>query len=238
MLYGFLLDRASLSYAQGEKWRTEQGDPFVIFTIEEIRKRLRCGKNKAVTLLQQLEEQDLIQRDRPKKDGPYHIVIKPFLTEARKSNLPTPQNQTCPLPEIKPVQVSKTNLNNTDINNTEINNTDKITLLEREVKTQIEYDYLISNYPKYQMDAIVDVMVQTLAAAGKTILVSGMHMDAALVKQLLRQATSLRIDYIFDHMDEMTTPVASPRAYYLARLCEPESVVDQFYETLHKAYSF
>ena len=81
-------------------------------------------------------------------------------------------------------------------------------------------------------------MVQTLAAAGKTILVSGMHMEAALVKQLLRQATSLRIDYIFDHMDEMATPVASPRAYYLARLCEPESVVDQFYETLHKTYSF
>ena len=236
MLYGFLLDRASLSWAQGEKWRTEQGDPFVIFTIEEIRTRLRCGEKKASQLLKSLAEHHLITLSRPQKDGPYHIVVLPF--DRSKVRLPTRQNGNWAAVETAADHPSKLRLNKTEKNNTEINNTDKITLLEREVKTQIEYDYSISNYPKNQLDGIVDVMVQTLAAAGKTIPVSGMHMDAALVKQLLRQATSLRIDYIFDHMDEMATPVASPRAYYLARLCEPESVVDQFYETLHKPYSF
>jgi len=87
-LYGFLLDRASLSWASGENWRTPEGDPFVIFTIEEICQRLCCSKPKAIKLLSSLQEYNLIQRSRPKKDGPYHIVVKPFGNRVTNFDLP------------------------------------------------------------------------------------------------------------------------------------------------------
>ena len=230
LLYGFLLDRVSLSWRGGEKWRTPEGDPFVIFTLAEIQQRLTCGKGKAVELLKSLETHNLIRRDRPKKDGPYHIVVKPFREQVRKADLPKSENQTCAGLEIGPVQVRKPDLNNTERNNTEKNITDRITLLEREIKTQIEYDILLSEFPRQQLDSIVEVMVQVLSSPAKTITVGGLEMDAQLVKEHLRKVGPMRIQYVCHHQQDMTTPIYSHRAYYLARLFDPESAVDDFYE--------
>jgi hypothetical protein len=237
-LYGFLLDRASLSWAQGEKWRTPDGDPFVIFTLAEIQERLNCSKPKAIALLKALESHHLIQRDRPKKDGPYHIVVKPFCQGVTKSDLPKSKSLTCPGSEFLPAQVKKVDLNNTDINNTDMNNTERITLLESEIKTHIQYDFLIANYPKNQVDAIVEVMEQVLTSPAKTITVGGVPMDAERVRGYLRKAEIMRIQYIFDHMEEQAGPINSYRAYFLARLCDPEGVVDAFYQNAHEHYAF
>ena len=40
----------------------------------------------------------------------------------------------------------------------------------------------------------------------------------------------MRIRYLFDHMKQNTYPIGSYRAYVLARLWEPEGMVDAFYE--------
>lgn len=206
----------------------------MIFTIEEIQQRLQCGKNKATAILKNLEDHKLIKRSRPKKDGPYHIVVRPFAVGASKSNLPKSQNQDCPVPEINPQQVSKQGLNNTDINKTDINKTEEITLWERKIKTQIEYDILLSEFPKNQLDAIVDVMLQAMTSTGRTIPVGGIPTDTPLVKAILQKVTAMKVQYVFHHMDEQDRPIQSYRAYFLARLCDPEWVVDAFYETLHK----
>ena len=234
VLYGFLLDRASLSYASGEKWRTPQGDPFVIFTINEIRERLCCGKNKAIRLLQKLEEGKLIERSRPKKDGPYHIVIRPFLCGAPKANLPKLQNETDPVPRMKPAQVSEENPNNTEKNHTEINKTERITLLEERIKSQIDYVYFASQCPKNQVDTLVDVIAQTLLSPAKTITVAGVPMDGDVVRGYLERAESQRVEYIFDHMEAQEQPIRSYRSYFLARLCDPEGAVDAFYTEQHR----
>ncbi len=55
LLYGFLLDRTSLSAANGETWTDESGDCFVYFPITEIMERFGCGHDKAAALLQELE---------------------------------------------------------------------------------------------------------------------------------------------------------------------------------------
>ena len=44
LLYGFLLDRVSLSWLNGEKWRTPEGEPFVIYTLAEIQQLRKVGK--------------------------------------------------------------------------------------------------------------------------------------------------------------------------------------------------
>ena len=233
LLYGFLLDRVSLSWTNGENWRTEDGDPFVIFTLAEIGERLHCSKPKAIALLNALEAHHLIRRDRPQKDGPYHIVVRSFHRQVTKSDLPRSENLTCPGQKCLPAQVKKFDLNNTDINNTEKNKTDRITQLEREITERIQYDFLIRDgYPGKQVDTILEVMIQVLTSTAKTITVSGIPMEAELVKAYLRRAEVMRIQYLFDHMDTLTEPIHSYRAYCLARLCDPESAVDQFYETL------
>ena len=238
LLYGFLLDRASLSRANGEKWLTPDGQVFVIFTVGQIRERLGCGKNKAIQLMQSLEAAKLIQRSRPKKDGPYHIVIHPFARGDAKANLPRFQNATCPGFKTEPAQVLKRDLNNTDINNTEINKTERITLLGEGIKSRIQYDYLITQCPKHLLDTLVDVILQTLLSPAKTISVAGVPMDADVVRDYAQRAEVMRVQYIFDHMDAQEQPIRSYRAYFLARLCDPEGAVDAFYEAQHELYDF
>lgn len=233
LLYGFLLDRASLSQTQGEKWRTPEGDPFAIFTLAEIQQRLNCADKKATRLLKALVDHKLIRLSRPKKDGPYHIIVLPF--GESKQRLDNRQNNDCTDVEMTGGQPSKQRLNNTDRNNTEKNNTDKITLLERDIQLHIDYEYLVTQYPRKQVDAIVEVMVQTLASQAKTITVNGVPLDAQVVHTYLRKAEVMRIQYIFDHMESQSTPIHAYRAYFLARLCDPEGVVDAFYDELHRS---
>lgn len=232
-MYGFLLDRASLSWASGEAWRDETGQPFVIFTLAEIQQRLTCADKKATRLLKALVDHKLIRLSRPKKDGPYHIVVLPF--GESKQRLNSRQNSDCTGVEMAGGQPSKQRLNNTDRNNTEKNHTDKITLLEREIQLHIDYDYLVTQYPRKQVDAIVEVMVQTLVSQSKTITVNGAPLDAQVVHTYLKQAEVMRIQYIFDHMESQSTPIHAYRAYFLARLCDPEGVVDAFYDELHRS---
>ena len=61
-LYGILLDRMSLSVKN--EWFDKKGRVFIIFTIEDVKKTLRCADNKATRLLRELEEFGLIERKR------------------------------------------------------------------------------------------------------------------------------------------------------------------------------
>lgn len=235
LLYGFLLDRACLSQANGDAWRTESGAPYVIFTLTEIRQRLNCGADKATTLLRKLEEYGLIRKDRPKRDGPYHIIVHPF-SESEKAGLPNRENQDSPIPENRTGESGKPGRNNTEKNNTEMNNTDKITLLREDIHKQIEYIYLLQEFPKDQLDAVVEVMVQVLTSPARSITLGGIPTDIQFVKEKLRSITSSQIQYLFEHMEEQTQPIHSHRAYYLARLCDPPGVVDAFYEQEHSTW--
>ena len=53
ILYGFLLDRVSVSLKNG--WKDEQDRVFIICTIEEIMEKIGCGNKKAIQLLAELE---------------------------------------------------------------------------------------------------------------------------------------------------------------------------------------
>lgn len=231
LLYGFLLDRASLSWASGEKWRTPEGEPFVIFTLAEIQQRLRCARPKATTLLNMLEDHNLIKRSRPKKDGPYHIVVKPFRQGGAESTLSREETVTWAGKEILPEQGTESALNKTDHNKTEINNTDTIRQqTEYEIKKNIYYDILCDELPRDKLDAIVEVMTDTLCSPADTIWIGGIPREKEAVRKRFLEADDMRIRYLFDHMRRCTTPISSYRAYYLARLWEPDGMVDAFYE--------
>ena len=217
-LYGFLLDRASLSWEQGEAWRTSQGEPFVIYTLREIQERLHCADKKATRMLRALVEKKLICLRRPKKDGPYHIVVLPF--DESKQRLPSGENNDCPVVKTTIAQSSKQRLNNTENNNTEINNTHSIRAeLESEIKKNIEYDLLISEKDKLNWDGILEVMVDAY-----------MKTDDPRQKEKLMAVDSMRMDYVCHRLKQSKENIGSYRAFVLARLTEPEAAVDAFYD--------
>ena len=63
LLYAVLMDRMNLSLKNG--WQDENGNAYIICTIDEIMDSIRCARQKAVKLLDELEhEYQLIERRR------------------------------------------------------------------------------------------------------------------------------------------------------------------------------
>ena len=72
LLYAVLLDRMNLSLKNG--WQDEDGNAYIICTIDEIMDSIRCARQKAVKLLDELEhEYQLIERRND--DSHTHIEI-------------------------------------------------------------------------------------------------------------------------------------------------------------------
>ena len=77
-LYGVMLDRVSISARNG--W-LDDGRVFIYFTVEEVKKCIRAGKNKAVQALHDMETLGLIQRKKQGQGKPARIFLKNIIEE-------------------------------------------------------------------------------------------------------------------------------------------------------------
>ena len=89
-LYGILLDRMSLSVKN--EWFDKKGRVFIIFTIEDVKRTLRCADNKATRLLRELEEFGLIERKRRGQGKPCLVYVKNFSSESSKESVKNRDN--------------------------------------------------------------------------------------------------------------------------------------------------
>lgn len=75
LLYAVLLDRMNLSLKNG--WQDENGNAYIICTIDEIMDSIRCARQKAVKLLDELEhEYQLVERRRQGLGKPNLLYVK------------------------------------------------------------------------------------------------------------------------------------------------------------------
>ena len=75
LLYAVLLDRMNHSLKNG--WQDENGNAYIICTIDEIMDSIRCARQKAVKLLDELEhEYQLIERRRQGLGKPNLLYVK------------------------------------------------------------------------------------------------------------------------------------------------------------------
>ena len=75
-LYGLMLDRVGLSIQNG--WTYEQGRVYIYFVQTDVQKHLRCGHNRATTIMRELEHFGLIERKRQGLGKPAKIYVKNF----------------------------------------------------------------------------------------------------------------------------------------------------------------
>ncbi len=84
VLYSMLLSRVSLSVKNG--WRDEKQRVFVYCTVDEAGHFLRCGRDKAMKTLRELEQYGLIIRRKQSRGKPDEIYVLP-LQEVVKTDL-------------------------------------------------------------------------------------------------------------------------------------------------------
>ena len=73
-LYGLMLDRVSLSMRKG--WRDNDGRVYIYFTLNDVKRLLNVGKNKAVNLFKRMEELDLIRRRKQGQGKPARVYVR------------------------------------------------------------------------------------------------------------------------------------------------------------------
>jgi hypothetical protein len=79
LLYSFMISRAGLSVKNKAKFTDKKnGQIYIIFTIAEVMKKCRCGKNTAIKLMKQLEDIGLIEKKRQGLGKPSLIYVKNF----------------------------------------------------------------------------------------------------------------------------------------------------------------
>ena len=218
LLYSFLLDRTSLSAANGEAWIDEFGSHFVYFPITEIMERFGCGHDKAAALLDELERADLIARSLKSRRKPYRIIAKPFAMSS----------------ENKAVDLENPEGNKTKKNKTDSNKTQQITAADRErvakeIKENICYEVLLEQVPRKLLNAIVDVIVDTLCSPTPTVRIGGNAIPRAEVCRRLRALNQMDIYYVNDSLKRETSTIHSLCGYILARLYEAKNLSDTYY---------
>lgn len=98
----------------------------------------------------------------------------------------------------------------------------------------IDYDIIVQDkqLDRDRLDEIVELLVDTVCSARKTIRVSGDDFPAEVVKSRLLKLDGEHIRYVLDCMAENTTYVRNIKKYLLAALFNAPSTIGNYYSAL------
>ena len=102
------------------------------------------------------------------------------------------------------------------------------------IKDNIEYDHLMRDpqIDRERLDEIVELILETVCSARKTIRVAGDDYPAELVKAKLLKLDSGHVEFVFDCLRENTTKIRNIKKYLLAVLFNAPSTIDSYYTAL------
>ena len=240
-LYGILLDRMSLSVKN--EWFDKKGRVFIIFTIEDVKRTLRCADNKATRLLRELEEFGLIERKRRGQGKPCLVYVKNFSAESSKERVKNRDNDDSCGSKIACQDPVKSRGIKKKENKTEMNNTNPILsdesekmknreLLEEYFSHSLEIDLLLRLYPDDEdtLYQIVNLLVDTCATNRKMLRIAGDDKPAEVVRSRFMKLNADHIRFVLDSLAENTAPVRNMKQYLLAMLYNAPTTMNLYYQ--------
>ena len=239
LLYAVLLDRMSLSIKNG--WQDKHGNAYIICTIEEVMDSIHCARQKAVKLLDELEQEfRLIERRRQGLGKPNLLYVKDLYAGLSQSNYWKYENHTSGSLKNELPGVLKSNGSNTEkINKTDSSETDLIYPAElqeeeqyrRYFKKALELEILEQGYPadKAVLYEILELLVETVTSRKKFLRICGEDKPKEVVKSRLMKLDSSHIQYILECLKENSTQIRNIKQYLLATLYNAPVTVDSYY---------
>ena len=240
-LYGILLDRMSLSVKN--EWFDKKGRVFIIFTIEDVKRTLRCADNKATRLLRELEKFGLIERKRRGQGKPCLVYVKNFSSESSKESVKNRDNHdscgskiACQDP-VKSRGIKKKE-NKTEMNNTNLILSDESEkmknreLLEEYFSHSLEIDLLLRLYPDDEdtLYQIVNFLVDTCATNRKTLRIAGDDKPAEVVRSRFMKLNADHIRFVLKCLAENSSPIRNMKQYLLASLYNAPTTMQLSYQ--------
>ena len=240
-LYGILLDRMSLSVKN--EWFDKKGRVFIIFTIEDVKRTLRCADNKATRLLRELEKFDLIERKRRGQGKPCLVYVKNFSSESSKESVKNRDNDDSCGSKIACQDPAKSRGIKNKENKTEMNNTNPILsdesekmknreLLEEYFSYSLEIDLLLRLYPDDEdtLYQIVNLLVDTCATNRKLLHIAGDDKPAEVVRSRFMKLNADHIRFVLKCLAENSNPIRNMKQYLLASLYNAPTTMQLSYQ--------
>ena len=241
-LYGILLDRMSLSVKN--EWFDKKGRVFIIFTIEDVKRTLRCADNKATRLLRELEKFGLIERKRRGQGKPCLVYVKNFSAESSKKSVKNRDNDDSCGSKIACQDPVKSRGIKKKENKTEMNNTNPILSdesdkmknrepLEEYFSHSLEMNLLLRLYPDDEdtIYQIVNLLVDTCATKRKTLRIAGDDKPAEVVRSRFMKLNADHIRFVLKCLAENSSPIRNMKQYLLASLYNAPTTMQLSYQS-------
>lgn len=162
--------------------------------------------------------------------------------EVGKSEVLTSEKTKSALRKNRGQDFGKTEDNNTDKNNTDFSKTDlsiypaqsnPMDVMDgyrEQIKTNIEYEYLIRQYPYDDLDEIVDLMLEVLCTQEDFVRIGTKQVYTVLARERFLKLDSSHIEYVLDCMRNTTSDIRNIKAYLLETLFNASATSGNYYK--------
>ena len=245
-----LINRESIDAIRTAVWELEKAGYIT-------RQQNRDGKGKMADMIYTIYEQPQPRPEQPDKAAPG--LENPVLENPTSDN-PTPGKPTLGNPTQLNKDISSKEKTTTDVSitdsipilsrpspledeaaqpperkGTEAKSQSAIEIYRQIIMDNIEYEHLcqhVKGIDRETLDEIVDLLVETVCSARKTIRIAGDDYPAELVKSKFMKLDSSHIEFVFDCLSKNTSEIRNIKKYLLAMLFNAPSTINGYYAAL------
>ena len=245
-----LINRESIDAIRTAVWELEKAGYIT-------RQQNRDGKGKMADMIYTIYEQPQPRPEQPDKAAPG--LENPVLENPTSDN-PTPGKPTLGKPTQLNKDISSKEKSITDVSitdpipilsrpspledevaqpperkGTEAKSQSAIEIYRQIIMDNIEYEHLcqhVKGIDRETLDEIVDLLVETVCSARKTIRIAGDDYPAELVKSKFMKLDSSHIEFVFDCLSKNTSEIRNIKKYLLAMLFNAPSTINGYYAAL------
>ena len=255
VLYGFLLDRMSLS-AENE-WFDDEGRVFVYCTISEAAEEvIGCGEKKACSVFKELEEIELIERKRQGLNKPNLIYVLDFSEEVSDGHFRNCPNDNSRNVDKSNQELSERQTNNTKFNKTEFSDTESSLVLSSDegyvdegpdrtgqdfdnysairsyIANQISLDALRVDYSDNPLvDELYELIVDVVTSSKKEIVICGEKKPMSIVRSQFIKLNMFNIAFVLERLEETKPKIGNIKSYLLTTLYNSLLTTSSYYRT-------
>lgn len=225
ILYMLLLDRKSLS--EKNHFNDENGNTVVLYSNDEVCRKIGCGHDKATKLFRELEGANLLRRHRQGKGKPSFIYVNFY--EGEKSADKNAENSDTKTRETGVYECGKSACNKTDHNQIEdshIYQSINYNQAEEQIKDQIEYTILTERYSEGVLQEIVHLLADTLCSGKEQIRIGQRSIPLSTFIQRISLLTAEHIEYVIEKLEKTPNKIHNMRAYLLTVLYNSIDTLD------------
>jgi len=175
--------------------------------------------------------------DKPTSENPTQInkdILNTNLPKKDKSIMDLSNTDSIPILSPNPSPFGEDAAEPTERKGKEAATQSAVEIYREIIKDNIDYDILIhdNRFDKDRIDEILDLILETVCTARKTLRIAGDDYPAELVKSKFLKLDHLHIEFVLDCMKQNTTKVRNIKQYLRAVLFNAPSTIDNYYTAL------